>query len=117
MIFRIGLENNNEGCRTIAWVLEYPGCFAYGADADSALTSLSVSIRDYAAWIAKHEPQPWLIIDEIELHVEETWGDYNINASFDRDENRDYYMVDACFQHDWKPLTANDIERGLKLLT
>jgi DinB superfamily len=117
LIFRIGLENNNEGCRTIAWVLEYPGCFAYGADADSALTALIVSIRDYAAWIAKHEPRPWLIIDEIELHIEETWGDYNINASFDRDENSDYYMVGAWFQHDWKPLTAIDIQHGLKLLT
>jgi hypothetical protein len=116
MIFRIGLENNNERFRTIAWVLEYPGCFAYGTDADTALTALIASIRDYAAWIAKHEPQPWLTVDEIELHVEETWTDYSINESFDRDENSDHYMVDAWFQHDWKPLTATDIEHGLKLL-
>jgi hypothetical protein len=117
MIFRIGLENNNEKCRTIAWVLEYPGCFAYGADADSALTVLITSINEYAAWIAKHEPQPWLTVDEIELHIEETWTDYCINESFDRDENSDHYMVDAWFQYDWKPLTATDIEHGLKLLT
>ena len=29
MIFRIGIENNNDD-RTIAWALDYPGCFAYG---------------------------------------------------------------------------------------
>jgi len=116
MIFRIGLENNNEGIRSIAWALEHPGCFAYGADGDSALAALSVALRDYEAWIAKHESQPWLSIDTIESHVEDAWTDYNINEAFDRDEKSDYYMVDAWFQHDWKPLTATDIERGLKLL-
>lgn len=117
MIFRIGIENNNEGYRTIAWVLVHPGCYTYGKDDESALTALPASIRDYAAWIAKHEPQPWLTVDEIELHIEETWTDYSINESFDRDEESDHYMVDAWFQHDWKPLTATDIENGLKLLT
>lgn len=29
----------------------------------------------------------------------------------------DGYSVNAWFQHDWKPLTADDVERGLKLLT
>ena len=116
MIFRIGLENNNEGIRSIAWALEHPGCFAYGADGDSALAALSVALCDYEAWITKHEAQPWLSIDTIESHVEDAWTDYNINEAFDRDEKSDYYMVDAWFQHDWKPLTATDIERGLKLL-
>ncbi len=116
MIFRIGLENNNEGIRSIAWALEHPGCFACGADGDTSLAALSVALRDYEAWIAKHESTPWLNIDTIELHVEDTWTDYNINAAFERDEKSDYYMVDAWFQHDWKPLTATDIERGLKLL-
>ncbi len=116
MIFCIGLENNNEGIRSIAWALEHPGCFAYGTDGDSALAALSVALRDYEAWIAKHESQPWLSIDTIELHIEDAWTDYNINEAFDRDEKSDYYMVDAWFQHDWKPLTATDIERGLKLL-
>jgi hypothetical protein len=116
MIFRIGLENNNEGIRSIAWALEHPGCFAYGADGDSALAALSVALPNYETWIAKHESQPWLSIDTIELHVEDTWADYNITETFERDEKSDYYMVDAWFQHDWKPLTAADIERGLKLL-
>ena len=116
MIFLIGLENNNEGIRSIAWALEHPGCFAYGTDGDSALAALSVALRNYEAWIDKHESQPWLNIDTIEIHIEDAWIDYNINEAFDRDEKSDYYMVDAWFQHDWKPLIATDIERGLKLL-
>ena len=35
MIFRIGIENNDDD-RTIAWALEHPGCFAYGQDSNEA---------------------------------------------------------------------------------
>jgi hypothetical protein len=115
MIFRVGIENNNEGYRSIAWALEHPGCFAYGKDGDSALAALPAAWRAYAEWIARHEPV-WLDASTVEPHVEDTWSDYFINEAFDRDPQSDYYMVDAWFQHDWKPLTEQDIERGLKLL-
>ncbi len=32
MKFRIGIGNNNEGFRSIAWALEHPGCYAYGVN-------------------------------------------------------------------------------------
>jgi hypothetical protein len=35
MIFRVGIENKNDGC-SIAWALEHPGCFAYGQDGEQA---------------------------------------------------------------------------------
>ena len=115
MIFRVGIENNNEGIRSIACALEHPGCFAYGKDGDSALASLPDAIRAYATWIGQHEPA-WISSNKIELRLEDTWQDYNIDESYDRNEKSDYYMVDAWFQHDWKPLTAIDIQRGLKML-
>jgi hypothetical protein len=115
MILRVGLENNNEGYRTIAWALEHPGCFAYGKDADKALENLSYAMRDYSTWIGQHEAS-WVPHNSVEIRVEDTWADYSINESFDRDPESDHYTVDAWFQHDWKPLTALDIERGLKLL-
>jgi hypothetical protein len=34
MIFRIGIENNNDN-RTIAWALDHPGCFAWGGNWES----------------------------------------------------------------------------------
>jgi hypothetical protein len=115
MILRVGLENNNEGYRTIAWALEHPGCYAYGTDDESALAALPAALHAYANWIARHEPV-WLDTGKIAPHIEDTWTDYFINETFDRDPESDHYMVDAWFQHDWKPLTALDIERGLKLL-
>ena len=64
MIFRIGIENNNDD-RTIAWALDHPGCFAYGQDGEEAQRNFLISAREYRAWIAKHE-EPWLD-DEVDL--------------------------------------------------
>lgn len=116
MIFRVGIENNNEGIRSIAWALEHPGCFAYGKDGKAALAALPDAIRDYAAWIGRHESPPWLTTDQIELRLEDRWQDYIIDEAYDRNEKSDFYMVDAWFQHDWKPLTAIDVQHGLKML-
>ena len=118
MIFLTGLENNNEG-RSIAWALEHPGCFAYGMSADKALSNLEGALDRYAGWILHHEPRTWLSFarDEIEFIVDGTWDDYFINDDLEKVTERDGYCVDAFFPYDWKPLTAVDIERGLKLLT
>lgn len=114
MIFRVGIENNNEG-RSIAWALEHPGCFAYGPNANAAEENLSRVIQAYATWILKHEPRTWLNFEEIEIHVEETWEDYLVNDEFDKVE-KDGYSVESFFRHDWKPLTAVEIQRALKIL-
>jgi hypothetical protein len=49
MKFRVGIENNNEGIRTIAWLLEHPGCFAYGSNQLEAIDNLPAAIDEYAA--------------------------------------------------------------------
>ncbi|PIV27618.1 MAG: hypothetical protein COS37_02415 [Anaerolineae bacterium CG03_land_8_20_14_0_80_58_20] len=115
MKFRVGIENNNEGIRSIAWVLNHPGCFAYGGDEQESLANAFVAIREYARWLDEHE-KTWIPVDvDIEPHVEQVWTDYTINEEFDRVE-KDGYDVEPFFEHDWKPLTGTDIERGLKLL-
>src|SRR4030067_312967 len=115
MRFRVGIENNNEGIRSIAWILEHPGCFAYGGDEQESLANAFVAIREYARWLDEHE-KTWIPVDvDIEPHVEQVWTDYTINEEFDRVEG-DGYDVEPFFEHDWKQLTGTDIERGLKLL-
>ncbi|MBM3151051.1 MAG: DinB family protein [Chloroflexi bacterium] len=115
MMLRVGIENNNEGYRSIAWGLEHPGCYAYGPDADSALLALAETIPDYRAWIESHEPA-WLPEGPIEFALDSAWTDYDIDPAFERVEKGDY-TVESFFQHDWQPLNASDIERGLKLLS
>ena len=114
MIFRIGIENNNDD-RTIAWALDYPGCFAYGKDSEEAQQNFPHAAREYRAWIASHE-EPWLD-QEVEVVVEETFDAYFITPAFERAErSRDTYMIESFFVHDWKPLVPHEIERALKLL-
>jgi len=114
MIFRVGIENNNEG-RSIAWALEHPGCFAYGKNASAASANLEIAIQAYATWILKHEPRTWLSFEEVEIRAEEAWNTYLIDDEFDQVE-KDGYSVESFFRYDWKPLTTVEIHRALKLL-
>jgi hypothetical protein len=115
MIYRIGIENNNDGFRTIAWVLDHPGCFSYGDNADQAIDILPDAIFNYAAW-AQARGADWINVEQIELAIDETFECYPIDEkTFERVE-KDGSMVESSFLHDWKPLTHLEIERALRIL-
>jgi hypothetical protein len=107
------MENGMEG-RACAWVLGHPGCFSYGADCASALVTVPAAIQDYIGWIQAHG-QSWLSSEPFEISLVETWDVYDVNDAYERVEQGNI-TVNAWFQHDWKPLTAEDVERGLLLL-
>lgn len=113
MKLKIGIENGAEG-RTIAWMLENPGGFCYGNDAQEALSNIGDAIREYNEWLAKHGQVSWAIPEEQEVHIEETWNVYFIDREYDL--VADGYEVNAWFQHDWKLLRSNDIGRAIDLL-
>ena len=117
MIFQAGLENNNEG-RSVAWALEHPGCFAYGLDANAALLNLEGALEKYAGWILAHEYKTWLTFasDDIKITVNGTWDVYFVNDQLDKATEADGYSVESFFPYDWKPLTAVEVERALKML-
>ena len=116
MVYQIGIENNVEG-RSMAWALAHPGCFAYGADGNAALLGMPDSVAEYAAWINKHNAgQCWLDTNVIEIHHADTWDVYFIDENYDR-VNEEGYEVNAWFRYDWRPLSNQDVERGLKLLS
>ena len=115
MLIRVGIENNNDD-RTIAWALEHPGCFAYGRDSREAQANFLQAARDYAVWIGRHEAS-WLQVVPIEISIEETFDVYFVDSRFELTERGPQSsMVESFFRHDWKPLTATDITRALKLL-
>jgi hypothetical protein len=70
--FKIGLENGIEG-RLLAWVLGHPGCFAYGADDQTALAATPAAIIGYATWIENHSNERWFDPGDIEIQVVDTW--------------------------------------------
>ncbi|OGO30014.1 MAG: hypothetical protein A2Z16_01815 [Chloroflexi bacterium RBG_16_54_18] len=114
----VGLENNLEG-RSLAWALEHPGCFAYGAQSAAALSVMQFAIQSYQRWIADHNPGgSWLegdVSQSNELQVAGTWEVYSIDDNLDPNPEGDY-EVNAWFMHDWKPLTALDLHHAQKLL-
>ncbi|HEX9617805.1 MAG TPA: DinB family protein [Anaerolineales bacterium] len=114
MYIKIGLENGIEG-RSLVWVLDHPGCFAYGHDGHEALHNLPAAIQDYVDWIILHGEQPWLQALNQDFEAEEVWEVYSIDENYDLYEEG--YEVNAWFLHDWKPLAGQDVERGLSLLS
>src|SRR3954466_1738802 len=116
MLFHVGIENHNEGSRSIAWALEHPGCYAYGKDADSALAAFPAALRGYSSWISQRELS-WLHIQNIDVNVNGVWNNYFVNDKLERVEAAENASaVESWFQFDWKPLNDDDIERALKLL-
>jgi hypothetical protein len=114
MLFRIGIENNVEG-RSMAWALEHPGCFAYGATSGHALSTIPEAISEYADWLASRNPQKnWLILDDVELAYEEDFDVYTIDDHFELAQQG--YEVNAWFRHDWKPLADQDVAHSLQIL-
>ena len=115
MKFRIGIENNNDG-RTIAWALEHPGCFSYGADAAEGLANFPSAARLYSNWLTSNGGDWLKLVDDPLPENEETFDVTFVDQDFEFAEPGRGSMVESFFRYDWKPLTATDIERLLKLL-
>ncbi len=117
MLIRIGLENNIEG-RSLAWALDLPGCFAYGADGPEALLNVPWAVLQYADWVASHTDASWLAgLGDFEVRLVDTWDCYSINEEYEEVQpGRDVNEINAWFRQDWKPLTEVEVQRGLRLL-
>lgn len=115
MRINIGVENNYEG-RSLAWMLDYPGCFAYGAEGSEAILRAPQALLRYKEWVDSHLNDSWMkSLGDFDIHLEESFDVFTINDDFDlADEGIE---VNAWFRHDWKPLTAEDIRRGALVLT
>jgi hypothetical protein len=115
MQIRTGLELNIEG-RNLAWALDHPGCFSYGDDDQEALLRLPQAFIAYQKWIAlKAGEESWVKdIQNLDIHLDETFTVYAINENYDVVEQG--YEVNAWFKHDWKPLTADEVQHGLLIL-
>ncbi len=109
----IGLELNNEG-RAVAWALDFPGCFAYGAEGPDAVVGLARELVVYEDWIRRHGGPGLLDLGDFNLRVVDTWQVITIDDQYDPAEGG--YAVNAWFWHDWKPLAGSEIERNLDLL-
>lgn len=80
------LEVEQSG-RWSAFILDLPGCFAYGADESEALSALTAAIPDYYQWLRAHDeyaPEvrgPWRVIPR-ETFRTSLVGDHEVHAFF-----------------------------------
>ncbi|MFN3928170.1 MAG: type II toxin-antitoxin system HicB family antitoxin [Thermoflexus sp.] len=112
MSYRVDLERGVEG-RHIAWILDYPGCFAVGHTEQDVLACIPEAIREYFAWLGAHGiPVAGPGVPE-DFRVVEIFDVYTINERFERGGP---YEVNAWFLDDWRPLTEEDVELGLQVL-
>lgn len=113
MEFQIGLENNTEG-RSIAWALGHPGCFAYGSDGTEALSAAPQAIHKYMGWVSARATPGWFADEPVSTRLVESWDCYSIGEDYEL--KADGYEVNAWFRDDWKPLTEDEVTRGLLIL-
>lgn len=114
MRINIGVETYPDG-RSIATVLDYPGCFANGADASEAIIRTPDAFVRYAEWVNTHTPDSWMKdMGDFDIHLDETFNVFFMDESFNLASEG--IEINAWFRHDWKPLSAEDIHRGLLTL-
>jgi len=114
MQIRIGLENNVEG-RSLAWVLDYPGCFEYGADEAEALIRLPRAMIEYEKWIKDHTSEPWVDFTNMDMRVIERFETFRISADFRPVPAAQGDEINAWFVDDWRPLTVSEVNQALKI--
>jgi len=119
MLIQIGLENNIEG-RSLAWALDFPGCFVYGANGTEALLKVPQAVLRYANWVASHTPNSWLAdLGDFDVRLVDTWDCFGMNEDYDLvplSAAGEVIEVNAWFRQDWKPLTGEEVRRGLLVL-
>jgi hypothetical protein len=109
MLIRVGMEED-PGKRYTAWALDFPGCFAYGADEAEALLTLPRNLLEFDYWIRLHTDQPWFQLDGLDLHVNETFTVTRIVLQGEK------FEINAFFEDDLRPLTSPEIDQALQIL-
>jgi hypothetical protein len=116
MILQIGLENNMDG-RSVAWALDFPGCFSDGKDGSAALLGVPQAFIKHLDWADRHAPNSWLSkIGNFDVRLVETFDCTFINPATYELVGEDGIEIDAWFRHDWKPLSMQEARRGQQLL-
>ena len=105
-LIQIGLERKVEG-RSLAWALDYPGVFTYGADDSEALLRMPREILRFESWLNLHTDQSWVQLEGLDMHIDETFDSFSVEV------DGGIHGVHAFFRSDLVPLTEEDVQQAL----
>jgi predicted RNase H-like HicB family nuclease/uncharacterized damage-inducible protein DinB len=105
--YAVYLETADDG-RCMAHVLDLPGCIARAPSRAEALVQLRDAIRDYRAWLQRHGEAALTEEEPIEIEIA---GHSTGFGPFDP------RSAAALFPPDLEPVTPEDVERHLRLMT
>lgn len=105
MLVKIGSENGFVD-KSIAWVFDHPGCFAYGSDDKEAILRVPQALVAYQERLGKHTEDSWL----------SDLGDFDVRLIEALEKPKDGTPSRDWFQFDGQPLSQLEVEQGIKLL-
>lgn len=113
-LIKVAVENNFEG-RSLAWVLDHPGCFAYGSNETEALIRVPQALVAYKSWLDGYTENSWLKnLADFDIRLVEVFEDHFLDEQYQ--PAKEGQGVGAWFHHDWLPLKSEEIERALLVL-
>jgi len=115
MQIRIGLKQNTEEGRFLAYALDHPGCFAYGEDEAETLIRMPMAVLDFDKWVRDHTAEPWAEFTDLDFRIVERFTTYNLDDNYLSVAPGQGYHVNAWFLDDWRPLTEEEIDQALKI--
>jgi hypothetical protein len=90
-----------------AWVLDLPGCFAFGVSAEEAVARLRVAVPDYYRWLSLQDAETPTMSGDIAITVRE-----QVAVT-----EHGLHQVRAFFTPDAAPLADEDLDWGLALMS
>ena len=113
-LIKVGVENHYEN-RSLAWVLDYPGCFAYGSNETEALVRVPQALIAYKSWLEGYTEDSWLQdLADFDIRLVEVFECHILNEQYE--PAKEGMEVNSWFHHDWLPLNQDEINKGLSVL-
>ncbi|PKN97687.1 MAG: hypothetical protein CVU42_15465 [Chloroflexi bacterium HGW-Chloroflexi-4] len=106
MLIKVGSENGFVE-KSMAWVFDHPGCFAYGVDDKEAILRVPQAMVAYQEWIGKHTDESWL----------SDLGDFDVRLIEALEKPEDGTHAPNWFRFDGQSLSQIEVEQGLKILS
>lgn len=108
MLIRVGLEYGVGG-RTLAWGLDFPGCFAFGEDDAELMLRFAKALLTFEEWVLLHTDEPWFQLLNPDFRIVEAYHNKPGSAGGENNQSR------AAFEDDLRPLEREEITNALQV--